>query len=104
MKLFLSQMLVVAKVRWSSSRVVVLDDMETNLNIDYKKVQSLEANIVTLEAVGVVEAMVDNKEANDNVVTKNVIIVRHDLNMWHIIVIKKNGFKSGKLHLGKYAS
>jgi hypothetical protein len=39
--------------------------------------------------VGVIEAMVDDKEANDDVVTKNVIIVRHDLNMWHIIVIKK---------------
>jgi hypothetical protein len=61
--------------------------METNLNIDYKKVQSLEANIVTLEVVGVIKAMVDGKEANDDVVTKNAIIVRHDLNMWHIIVI-----------------
>ncbi len=82
----------------------MLDDMETNLNIDYKKVQSLEANIVTLEVVGVIEAMVHGKEANNDVVIKNVIIVRHYLNMWHIIVIKKNGFKSGKLHLGKYAS
>jgi hypothetical protein len=67
----------------------MLDDMKMNLNIDYKKVQFLEANIVTLEVVGVIEAMVDGKEANDDVVTKNVIIVRHDLNMWHIIVIKK---------------
>jgi hypothetical protein len=47
--------------------------MKTNLNIDYKKVQSLEANIVTLEVVGVIEAMVDGKEANNDVVTKNVI-------------------------------
>jgi hypothetical protein len=58
-------MLVVAKVRWSSSRVVMLDDMETNFNIDYKKVQSLEANIVTLEVMGVIEAMVDGKEAGE---------------------------------------
>ncbi len=39
--------------------------------------------------MGVIKAMVDGKEANNDVVTKNVIIVRHDLNMWHIIVIKK---------------
>jgi len=43
----------------------MLDDMETNFNIDYKKVQSLEANIVTLEVMGVIEAMVDGKEAGE---------------------------------------
>jgi hypothetical protein len=42
--------------------------------------------------------------ANDDVVTKNVIIVRHDLNMWHIIVIKMEWLQKWEVALGKYAS